>query len=134
MPAFSSGNVAVFKMDVTEGAVAVTDISQYIQSVKLDQDKKAQKLPIIGGNGVKKMVGPTDNTVEVKGWYHPTVVAAFSSYMSDTTPTTRKIEYGPQGTTAGNDKVTGNVFIVKFAPDTDAENPASFTATLEVDG
>src|SRR5436309_2570415 len=133
MPTFASGNVATFSIDATEGAASPTDISAYIQSVKYSGDRKAMKLPVIGGGGVKKLWGPTDSTLELKGWYDASTLGPiFTSYLVDATPTTRSIEYKIQG--SGGQTITAEVFITKVDFDTDAESPGSFTATLEVDG
>jgi hypothetical protein len=89
VPVFASGNVAIFQIDGTEGG-ALVDISAYVQSVKFSGERKAMKLPVIGGGGVKKLAGPTDASLEIKGHYDAaTLGPIFTSYMTDTTPTTR---------------------------------------------
>jgi hypothetical protein len=132
MSAFASGNIATFSIDATEGGT-LTDISAYVQSVKLSAEKKAMKLPVIGGGGVKKLAGPTDASLELKGHYDAaTLGPIFTTYLTDTTPTTRTISYVVQGGTGQT--FSGEVFITKFEVDTDAESPGGFSATLELDG
>jgi hypothetical protein len=132
VPVFASGNVAIFQIDGTEGG-ALVDISAYVQSVKFSGERKAMKLPVIGGGGVKKLAGPTDASLEIKGHYDAaTLGPIFTSYLTDTSPTTRSISYAVQGATGQT--FTGEVFITKFEVDTDAESPGGFSASLELDG
>lgn len=130
--ALASGNVAIFQIDATEGGT-LSDISAFVNSVELKQDRSPKKAPIIGGGGIKKVVGPTDNSLTVKGWYDAaTLGPIFSSYMSDTTPTTRSISYAIQG--AAGQTVTGEVFVGQLTITTDADGIGQFSVDLEVDG
>src|SRR4051812_18672688 len=98
MPAFASGNLAVFKLDATAGG-ALTDYSAYIESVTMPTQRAKMRLPRLGGNAVAKLSGPPDTTIQLTGWYYPTVVAALQLAANETTPVTRSFEYAPQGTT-----------------------------------
>lgn len=132
MPSFQSGAVAVFKMDSTAGG-SLTDWSAYIESVTMPTKRTAMRLPRLGGNAVAKLSGPPDTTIQLTGWYYPTVVAALQLAANEATPVTRSIEYGPQGTTTGLDKITAEIYVSDFQVDDGAETPGKWTATLEVD-
>lgn len=130
--AFASGSVAVFKMDSTESG-SLTDLSAYTTSVKFSRTRKDLTLPLIGGNGVKRLPGNQENTIDLEGFIHPTVTAAFTTGLIDA-PVTRSFEYDPQGTGTGTDKRTGEAFILEYHEDTDGENAGKWTAKLGVDG
>lgn len=133
MPAFASGGVAVFSLDATAGG-ALVDYSAFIESVSMPGKRTTMRLPRLGGNAVAKLSGPTDSQIQLTGWYYPTVVAALQLAVNETTPVTRSFVYGPQGSTTGNDKCTGEVYVTELQVDDEAESPGKWTATLEIDG
>lgn len=133
MPVFTTGNAAVFSLDATEGG-SLTAIGIYIDKITAKYTRKIDKLPVEGGAAVSKVVGPLSVEISLEGWIHATVTAMFSTYQSDTTPTTRSFSFGPQGSVTGSLRRTGEAFISEYEEDTPATGPGKWTAQLVVDG
>jgi hypothetical protein len=112
--------------------VGGTNISAFTKGVKFQPARKDYELPVLGGNAVKRMVGPVATMIDIDGFLDPTVVSLFNGFMAQTTPTSTTFSYQPQG--AGGSTQSGNAFVVDFQVDTTSEGPATFTAKLAVDG
>lgn len=133
MPVFTTGNAAVFSLDATESGT-LTAIGIYVDKVTAKYTRKVDKLPVIAGAAVSKIVGPLSVEISLEGWIHATVTAMFSTYQSDTTPTTRTWQFGPQGSATGALRRSGEAFITDYEEDTPSTGPGKWTAQLVVDG
>lgn len=131
--AFSAGNVFVFKIDSTDGG-ALTDISSYTKTPTMQAERDILELPRGGGNAIARLVGPVGTTYELEGWWDPTLDEIFESAINASSPVTRTYEYYPAGSATGARKYAGECYVASYEVDTDAEEAASWKATLVVDG
>jgi len=131
--AFSSGNVAIFRMDSTAGG-ALTDISAYISKVTFPFERKSTDLPRLGGNATAKLTGPVNGTISLEGWYDPTIENIFRTAMTEATAVSRSYEYSQQGSATGLLYNTGEVLVTSYEDETGAEDPATWKAELTIDG
>ena len=131
MATFGMGNLAVFKIDSTDGG-SLVDISEYVESVDFAGEKEIKELKRIGNNQTAKLAGPVGSELKLSVWYDPTVIAIFRSASLTSGTQTRSFEYGPAGTDTGSEKLTGEVVIGALSETTNPDDPHSFEVTLPV--
>jgi len=113
-------------------SVGGTDISLFIKDVKFSPVRKDFPLPVLGGGGVKHIVGPVATNIDVQGYIDATATAVFTTHMNETVPTSAAVIYKPQGAAGGTRTCTA--FVIDYSENTPAEGPGEFTAKLGVDG
>jgi hypothetical protein len=113
-------------------SVGGVDISLFIKDVKFVPARKGFPLPVLGGGGVKQMVGPVATAIDVQGYIDPTAIAPFTAHMAEVVPTSSAVVWRPQGAAGGTR--TCVAFVVDYSENGPAEGPAEFTAKLAVDG
>lgn len=133
MPTYNDGSVATFKLDATDGG-SLTDISIYLSSAGMPRERDIRDLPRLGGNAPARLVGSTVTTIDLEGYYDPTVDEIFEGAISDATPVTRSFEYGPAGNATGARIYTGEAYVASYELSTPGDDTATWTATLAVDG
>lgn len=124
MPSFSGGDQATFSYNGT-------DLSDFISSVSLDTKRDIKDLQVIGGNAVSKIVGPISATINLEGFFDPTLDAALAPLILATTPTAHAFSYVPQGT---GDTFTGTAFLASYRVDTPGDDSAKWRAELAITG
>lgn len=133
MPSFSFGNLAVTRIDATDGG-ALTDISNTVTNVSFSAERDISELKVQGGAAVSRLVGPVASTYTIEMAYDPTVNAMFTSAMAAAVPVTRSFEHGPAGNTTGLPRETSEIYIASYEHEADSENPTTATAELVVNG
>lgn len=128
---FGPGNIATISIDSAEGG-SLVDISSVTTSVKFMTKRKSIELPVIGGGQVNHLAGPVDASFAVSGWLDVTVAPYFTSYLADTTPTTRSVSNAPQG--SGGPTRAAETMLSDYTETASSEEACTFDATLEVDG
>ena len=129
--AFKFGNDATFQLDNTAGTL--TDLSAYVSSVTMTGERDTSDLPRLGGNQTAQLVGPVATTIELEGWYDPTLDEILESAMWAATAATRSAEFGPQGSAGGSRRYTAEVYVAEYEVETAADDPGSWSATMVVD-
>ena len=124
--AFSAGYDAVI-------LVNSVDISAYTEKVTAAIKRADMQLPRLGANQVARLVGPAQTDLTMNGWIDPAVTAVFHPLSIATAPATVPISYKPEGT-LGADTRTGTAYLLDYDEETDAKNPAMWTAHLVVNG
>jgi len=124
--AFNSGFEAVINVNSN-------DISAYTEKVQVDVKRNDQKLPRLGANQVARLVGPAETEIKLEGWVDPALTAVLFPLAVDSPPTLVPISYQPEGA-AGTDTRTGNGYVLDYMEETDAKDPAKWSATIVVNG
>ncbi len=130
--AFKYGSNATFQADTSSGTL--TDYSAYVSSFTFSPERETTELPRLGGNPTAQLAGPITNTFEAEGWYDPTLEANLYVWISETTPTARTIEFGPQGSASGATKYTAECYISTFEVEHPADAAGTWSATFVSDG
>jgi len=122
--AFASGSVAILSVDGT-------DISEAVESVKLDRKAKSEMHHVLGSNPVVTLVHSPEFTMSVKGLLDATIASIFTSNLGPPA-TSVAVVFQPQG--VGGPQRAFNAFITDFSDDVDGDKAGEFTASLAVDG
>ncbi len=126
----------VVKIDASAGG-ALTDIKAHITSVDYGRSLGLPDSTTFGDTAVRRGVpGLADNQVRISGFYDPAasqIDEILGTAQTDTE--TRTLELSFAGTTAGNPKYTGEVWVEEYRPSSQvgSTNLVGFTATLTGD-
>ena len=130
--AFKYGSNATFQADNASGTL--TDLSAYTSTFTFSPERETTELARLGGNAVAQLAGPITNSFDSEGWYDPTLEALLYVWLSETTPTARTIEFGPQGSATGATKYTAEVYISSFEVEQPADDAGTWSASFVSDG
>lgn len=119
--AFSHGKNAVLKLNST-------DVSQYLESVEMNLDVDTDDIRALNTTFATAVAGLISGALNAGAAYDPALATTIWSAM--TNGTAISWEYGPQGSTAGKDKYSGNCLINRWTVSTGTrgKGTANFTA------
>ncbi len=126
----SHGKSAIFQLD--NASAALTDISTSVSSVTFTPTADSAETSTLGTTSKSYIPGLKDCTISLTGLYNSTIAAIFNSALGNTT--TKSFQYDPQGSSAGNDRWTGECFCTSFNVDTNLGGAATWSADLQVTG
>lgn len=127
---FTHGSKAVFKLD--DAAGTLTDISAYITSVSFPRNADTVEVTTLGDTDKEYIAGLKDATISIEGIFDPAIDAIFDAALGASA--TKSFEYGPQGSTTGNVKYTGECICTSYEPETGVDGAGTFSAELQVSG
>jgi hypothetical protein len=130
---FRHGKGAAFKLDNSAGSV--TDITSYVDEVGFPQTTEVGETTTFGKTAKTYIVGLTDSTVSVSGKWDATLdahIAGVVAAQAAGTLTTATFEYGPEGTTAGRVKYTGEAIVTSFEVSSPVGDVVTFSMELQV--
>jgi hypothetical protein len=128
---FTHGKDSVFKLDNTAGSL--TDISTYLSENELAQEIELADVTAYGDEGHKNIAGLENSTGSFSGHWD----SAEDDIIGSTTQRkagTRSFEYGPNGSTTGMVKYSGEVWINTYSVSSSVSDKVSFSGSMTVDG
>lgn len=128
--AFSHGKDTNFQIDDSGGTPR--DISTYCLSVKFPQDIDMAETSTMGTSAKTYVAGMTDGTISIEGRFDPTVDGYLSGIRG--LAATATFIYGPQGSTVGNVKYTGECRLTSYEVSGDVGDMTGFSAEFQVTG
>jgi hypothetical protein len=127
----SHGSKAIFKLDSTSGGT-VADISAYLSNITFSPTADTADSTTLGNTHKQYVLGMQDAAIKIEGKFDPVTDAIFGAMLGEAV--TRSWEYGPQGTTNGLVKYTGECICTSYEISTPVGDVGAFTAQLQVSG
>jgi predicted secreted protein len=130
MPTFRHGKSTVFKVDNAAGTL--TDISNTLTDVSFPQSVETAETTSFGSSAKTYIVGLTDSTVSVSGNFDATVDAHLAAILGQAA--TVSFEYGPEGSTTGQVKYTGEAILTSYEKSGAVGDVVTYSTELQVTG
>jgi len=130
MPTFRHGKSTVFKVDNAAGSL--TDISNTLTDVGFPQSVDTAETSTFGSSAKSYVVGLTDSTLSVSGNFDATVDAHLAGILGQSASVS--FEYGPEGSTAGFVKYTGEALMTSYEKSGAIGDVVSYSAEFQVTG
>ena len=130
MPTFRHGKSTVFKVDNSGGTL--TDISNTLTDVSFPQTIETAETTSFGSSAKTYIVGLSDSSLSVSGNFDATVDAHLAGVLGQAA--TLSFEYGPEGTTAGQVKYTGECLMTSYEKSGAVGDVVTYSAEFQVTG
>ncbi len=133
--AFTHGKNAVFAVDDSGGTLRT--ISSYVDQVSgLPGGRNLSEVTAFGDGGTKSIPGLANVTFTVSGHFDSTATTGPNAVLNSlrTATATASFEYGPEGSTTGKVKFSGEAWLTEYAVNASVPEKVSFQATFQVDG
>jgi hypothetical protein len=130
MPTFRHGKSTVFKVDNSGGSL--TDISNTLTDVSFPQSVDTAETSTFGSSAKSYVVGLTDSTLSISGNFDATVDAHLAGILGQAASVS--FEYGPEGSTAGYVKYTGEALMTSYEKSGAIGDVVSYSAEFQVTG
>jgi predicted secreted protein len=130
MPTFRHGKSTVFKVDNAAGTL--TDISNTLTDVSFPQSVETAETTSFGSSAKTYIVGLSDSTVSVSGNFDATVDTHLAAILGQAA--TVSFEYGPEGSTNGQVKYTGEAILTSYEKSGAVGDVVTYSAELQVTG
>jgi hypothetical protein len=130
MPTFRHGKNASFKVDNSGGTL--TDISTTLNSVTFPREIETLETTSFGSSTRSYVVGFSDATISIEGSFDATVDAHLAGILGQEASVS--FEYGPEGTTTGLVKYTGEALMTSYETSAGVGDIVSFSAEFQVTG
>lgn len=129
------GKDAVFALDDSGGTLRT--ISTYVDNVAgLPGGRALSDVTGFGDAGEKSIPGLQNCTFTISGSWDSTVTTGPHAVLNSlrTATATASFEYGPEGSTGGDIKLSGECWLENYTVDASVTEKVSFSASLKVDG
>lgn len=130
MPTFRHGKNSVFKVDNSGGTL--TDISNTLNNVSMPREVETVETTSFGSSYRTYVVGFQNATISIEGTFDATVDAHLAGILGQ--DATVSFEYGPEGSTAGMVKYTGEAYATSYETSGAVGEVVTFTAEFQVSG
>ena len=130
MPTFRHGKSTVFKVDNNAGSL--TDISNTLTDVSFPQSVDTAETSAFGSSAKSYVVGLSDATLSVSGNFDATVDAHLAAIVGKADSVS--FEYGPEGSTAGFVKYTGEALMTSYEKSGAIGDVVTYSAEFQVTG
>jgi hypothetical protein len=130
MPTFRHGKSTVFKVDNSGGTL--TDISNTLTDVSFPQTVETAETTSFGSSAKTYIVGLTDSTISASGNFDATVDAHLAGITGQSA--TVSFEYGPEGSTTGQVKYTGEAILTSYEKSGAVGDVVTYSAEFQVTG
>ena len=130
MPTFRHGKSTVFKVDNNAGSL--TDISNTLTDVSFPQSVDTAETSAFGSSAKSYVVGLSDSTLSVSGNFDATVDAHLAAIVGKADSVS--FEYGPEGSTAGFVKYTGEALLTSYEKSGAIGDVVTYSAEFQVTG
>jgi hypothetical protein len=130
MPTFRHGKSTVFKVDNAAGTL--TNISDTLTDVSFPQSVDTAETSTFGSSAKSYVVGLTDSTLSVAGNFDATVDTHLAGVLGQAA--SLSFEYGPEGSTAGYVKYTGEAYLTSYEKSGAIGDVVSYSAEFQVTG
>jgi hypothetical protein len=128
--AFTHGKDSVFKVDNSSGTL--TDISSYVNNVDFPETVDIAETTTLGSGSKSYIVGLKDATLSISGLWDSTLDGVLGGIIGQSA--TVSFEYGPEGSTAGDVKYTGEAILTGYTQTSPVGDVVAFSADLQVSG
>lgn len=130
MPSFKHGKSAVFKVDNAAGTL--TNISDTLNSVSFPREAETLETTSFGSSDRSYVIGFKNATVSVEGSFDATVDTHLAAILGQEASVS--FEYGPEGSTAGSTKYTGEAFMTSYETSAGVGDIVSYSAEFQITG
>jgi hypothetical protein len=130
MPTFRHGKSTVFKVDNSGGTL--TDISNTLTDVGFPHTVDTAETSTFGSSAKSYVVGLTDSSLSISGNFDATVDAHLAGILGQSASVS--FEYGPEGSTAGFVKYTGEALLTSYEKSGAIGDVVSYSAEFQVTG
>lgn len=133
MPTFRHGRNTVFKID--DSGATLRDISNVLSEVTYSPETEVAETTVFdsGSKPTKQYItGFTDGTISVSGRWDATVDGYLSGILGQEATVT--YEYGPEGSTTGRVKYTGECILTSYERSNTVGDTVNFTAEFQMTG
>jgi hypothetical protein len=132
--AFTHGKGAVFKIDNAGGTLQI--LTTYIDSIEFDNSVDTAESTTMGAEAKTYLSGQSDATLSITGKFDGTATTGPHVILSGLVglETTSSFEIGPEGTTAGKQKILGECFLTDYKASMPVGDVVSFSADFQVTG
>jgi len=130
MPTFRHGKSTVFKVDNSGGTL--TDISNTLTDVGFPQTVDTAETSTFGSSAKSYVVGLTDSSLSIAGNFDATVDAHLAGVLGQAA--SLSFEYGPEGSTAGYVKYTGEAYLTSYEKSGAIGDVVTYSAEFQVTG
>lgn len=107
-----------------------------VKTVTFGQENELADVTIIGDEGRKWRQGLTNGTFTINGLWDNTASTGSHTVLQSLVgiEVTTGFEWGPQGNTAGQTKLSGECVLASYEQNTDLGDMVLFTATFNISG
>jgi len=130
MPTFRHGKNSVFKVDNSGGTL--TNISDVLNNVSMPREVETVETTSFGSSYRSYVVGFQNATISIEGTWDATVDAHLAGILGQ--DATVSFEYGPEGSTTGYVKYTGEAYMTSYETSGAVGEVVTFSAELQVSG
>lgn len=128
--AFVHGKNSVFKVDDSGGVLR--DISAFCEDVDFPQPVDTAEVSTFGVTSKTFVAGLKAATINVSGSFDATVDAYLAGILGNVNTST--FEYGPEGSTSGKIKYTGECWCTNYSVKSGIGGAVKFSASFQVTG
>ncbi len=125
------GKNTYFNLDTQAGSP--TDLSAYCDNLDFSQALDTAETTVFGNSAKAYIAGLQDGTFSVSGPFDPTLDAHMTAIMASH-PASLTFIYGPQGSTGGQRRYTGECILTDYSPGSPVGDKASFSASFQITG
>jgi hypothetical protein len=130
MPTFRHGKSTVFKVDNAGGTL--TNISDTLTDVSFPQTIETAETTSFGASAKTYIVGLSDASLSISGNFDATVDAHLAAIAGQAA--TVSFEYGPEGSTAGQVKYTGEAILTSYEKSGAVGDVVTYSAEFQITG
>lgn len=131
--AFQAGKSSNFQ--ITDAGAVSRDISAYLDKVTFPEEVQALDTSAFTATARTFIPGLKNATITLTGKWDPTATSGPDVVLQGligSNPTA--FIYGPQGTTTGQVKYTGNAMVTRYSVDDPVDGLVTFTCELQASG
>jgi len=130
MPTFRHGKNSVFKVD--DSGATLRDISNVLNNVSFPREVETVETTSFGSSYRTYVVGFQNATISIEGTWDATVDGYLAGILGQ--DATVSFEYGPEGSTAGYVKFSGEAYCTSYETSGAVGEVVTFTAEFQVSG
>jgi len=130
MPSFRHGKSAVFKVDDSGGSLR--DLSDACNSVSFPRDAEVLETTSFGSSDRTYIVGFKNGTISIEGSFDATYDGYLAGILGQ--EATVSFEYGPEGSTTGYTKYTGECILTSYETSAGVGDVVAFSAEFQISG
>jgi len=132
--AFTHGKGAVFKIDNSGGTLQT--LTAYVDSIDFNNTVDTAETTTMGSEVKTYLSGQSDATLSVSGKWDSTASTGPDAVLNGLIglEATSTFEVGPEGSTTGKVKYTGECFLTSYVVSAPVGDVVTFTADFQVTG
>ena len=132
--AFVHGKGAVFKIDNAAGTLQT--LTSYVDSIDFSNSVDMAETTTMGSEVKTYLSGQSDGTLSISGKWDSTASTGPDVILNGLIglEATSTFEVGPEGSTAGKTKYTGECFLTSYVVSAPVGDVVTFTADFQITG